>query len=101
MCSSSDDNTVRLWGTSQFTSHSQPSHLYKSKNFWKSADSTKVKRGAFCEIGKLTVATQGGGIYYLDIENFKTGPIWKKNLDTKKDGLITDLITSPEMGEKG
>lgn len=101
MCSSSDDCTVRLWNTAQFSSHSQPSSFYKSRNVWRSADSSKVKRASFCDTGKLCAATHGGGIYYLDIENFKTGPIWTKHLDSKRDGVITDMITAPDIEHKG
>lgn len=99
LSSCSDDSSIRLWTTNQFSHHNQPTTNYKSRNTWRSPEQKKVKRASFCGSEKLAASTHGGGVYFFDVENLKK-PEWFKQL-TADQGLITDLITAPDMEQKG
>ena len=87
MVTSSDDGSIRIWNTDQFSNHSKPSSEYKSRNNWTSKDGHKVKRASFTELTRVAVTTNTS-LHYLDTENLKAGG-WSVHFDAKKDGIIT------------
>ena len=99
MVTASDDQTIRVWTTDQFMKHSEPSNFYKSRNNWASPNKQKIRRASFTESNKIAACTPTT-LFFLDTECLKsvTGTI---HFDSKKDGIITDLITSPSIEEKG
>ena len=99
MVSASDDQSIRVWTTDQFLKHSEPSNFYKSRNNWASPNKQKVKRASFTENNKVAACTNTA-LYFLDTENFKT-ECGKIHFDSKTDGIITDMITSPSIEDKG